>query len=117
MKRMTLVVSVLACGLVAAGIATGATTLRVSADSHNALKYNKKTLTAKAGKVTIVMANPSVLPHNVAIKGSGANAKGPIVGKGKTSSVTATLKEGRYTFYCSVPGHEAAGMKGTLVVT
>jgi uncharacterized cupredoxin-like copper-binding protein len=25
-------------------------------------------------------------------------------------------KPGRYTFYCSIPGHRAAGMQGTLVV-
>ncbi|MFX8320210.1 plastocyanin/azurin family copper-binding protein [Acinetobacter baumannii] len=25
-------------------------------------------------------------------------------------------KPGRYTFFCPIPGHEAAGMKGTLVV-
>jgi uncharacterized cupredoxin-like copper-binding protein len=27
-----------------------------------------------------------------------------------------TLKPGSYEFYCQVPGHEAAGMKGTLTV-
>jgi uncharacterized cupredoxin-like copper-binding protein len=27
------------------------------------------------------------------------------------------LPPGVYTFYCTVPGHEAAGMKGKLVVT
>jgi uncharacterized cupredoxin-like copper-binding protein len=26
------------------------------------------------------------------------------------------LKKGRYTFYCPVPGHREAGMKGKLVV-
>jgi uncharacterized cupredoxin-like copper-binding protein len=30
--------------------------------------------------------------------------------------VRATVKSGTYTFYCSVPGHEAGGMKGTLTV-
>jgi uncharacterized cupredoxin-like copper-binding protein len=31
--------------------------------------------------------------------------------------LTLTLKPGTYTFYCTVPGHAAAGMKGKLVVT
>ena len=31
--------------------------------------------------------------------------------------VTVTLKPGTYEFYCTVPGHEAGGMKGKLVVT
>jgi uncharacterized cupredoxin-like copper-binding protein len=30
--------------------------------------------------------------------------------------VTVNLKPGTYTFFCSVPGHEQGGMKGTLVV-
>ena len=36
---------------------------------------------------------------------------------GGTSKVTADLKPGKYEFYCSVPGHEQAGMKGTLTVS
>jgi uncharacterized cupredoxin-like copper-binding protein len=35
---------------------------------------------------------------------------------GKTSTVTADLKAGTYKFYCSVDGHRAAGMEGTLTV-
>jgi uncharacterized cupredoxin-like copper-binding protein len=38
------------------------------------------------------------------------------VGQGGKSVATATLKAGQYTFYCSVDGHEAAGMTGTLTV-
>ena len=50
--------------------------------------------------------------------GAGAilHAHGAVVGQGGTSTVTAKLKPGTYTFYCSVDGHEAAGMKGTLTV-
>jgi uncharacterized cupredoxin-like copper-binding protein len=43
--------------------------------------------------------------------------KGKIVPKGATSTVSAKLKRGTYVFYCTVPGHEAAGMKGTLTIT
>jgi plastocyanin len=107
----------LALVLVLAPVATAATTLTLKADPKGALKFDKKTLTAKAGKVTIKMTNPSPLMHNVAIKGNGVNKKGKIVGKGGVSTVTATLKKGKYTFYCSVPGHEAGGMKGTLTVS
>jgi uncharacterized cupredoxin-like copper-binding protein len=41
---------------------------------------------------------------------------GPTVGMGSTSTVTVTLKPGKYTFYCPVPGHKAGGMMGTLTV-
>jgi plastocyanin len=56
------------------------------------------------------------LKHDVAIKGKGVSKKGKIVGLGGVSTVSATLKPGKYVFYCTVPGHEAAGMKGTLIV-
>jgi uncharacterized cupredoxin-like copper-binding protein len=38
------------------------------------------------------------------------------VTNGGTSTVTADLKPGMYTFYCSVDAHRAAGMHGTLTV-
>jgi plastocyanin len=90
--------------------------IEISADSSNALDYDVSELRAEAGTVTIAMANPSALPHNVAIKGNGVDVKGEIVNSGGTSSVTADLAPGTYTFYCSVPGHEQGGMTGTLTV-
>ncbi len=93
------------------------TVLQISTAPGATMKYTTTSLKAKAGVVTIVMKNASILPHDVAIKGNGVHAKGKIVGKGGISTVTATLKRGRYQFYCTVPGHEAAGMKGTLTVT
>jgi len=93
----------------------GGTQLKISADPSQ-LKFNTSQLSAKAGKVTITMNNPSPLQHDVSIKG-GVNVKGNIVGQGGKSVVTATLKPGKYTFYCSVDGHEAAGMTGELDVS
>jgi plastocyanin len=81
------------------------------------LKFDKTSLEAPAGEVTITMVNEGNLPHNVAIKDNGVDEKGEIVQNGETSTVTATLEPGEYTFYCSVPGHEAGGMTGTLTVT
>src|SRR5688500_14683466 len=107
-RRFTLAL-VLVSLLALAPLATAATTITIKADK-TALKFDKQALTAKAGVVKIRMTNPSALPHNVAIKGKGIKPKlGKIVGKGGVSTVTATLKKGTYTFYCSVPGHEAGG--------
>ena len=81
------------------------------------LAFNTTSLSAKAGTVTLVMANPSSLAHAVAIQGQGIDKDGKVVGNGGTSTVTAKLKPGTYTFYCPVPGHRQAGMQGTLTVT
>ena len=90
---------------------------RALSASGSALAFNKKTLTAPKGRVQLILNNKAPIEHNVAIRGNGLAAKkGPVVGQGKQSKVTATVKPGRYTFYCSVGGHEAAGMKGTLTV-
>ena len=35
---------------------------------------------------------------------------------GKAATLKATLKKGKYPFLCTLPGHAAAGMKGTLTV-
>jgi uncharacterized cupredoxin-like copper-binding protein len=67
--------------------------------------------------VSLILSNPSSLPHAIAVEGKGVDKDGKIVRKGGTSKVTVTLKKGKYTFYCPVPGHEAGGMKGTLTVT
>jgi plastocyanin len=93
----------------------GGETLKLAADK-SALKFDKTSLTAKAGKVTLEMANPSQIAHAVAIKGNGVDVDGKTVGNGETSTASTDLKPGTYTFYCPVPGHEAAGMKGTLTV-
>jgi uncharacterized cupredoxin-like copper-binding protein len=98
--------------------AARSTTLRLTADPHGAMRFNTKRLSAHPGKVTIVMSNPrsSGMPHGIAIKGKGVNRSGKVVGPGGRSTLSVTLKRGRYTFFCPVPGHAAAGMTGTLTV-
>jgi uncharacterized cupredoxin-like copper-binding protein len=99
--------------------ASSSGTLKISAEESNGLSFDRKTLSAKAGNVTITMANPSGdnQPHGVAITGAGGVAKsGQVVQPGGSSTVSLDLRPGRYTFYCPVPGHRQAGMEGTLTV-
>ena len=93
-----------------------AQTLRIAADPGGALAFDKSSLTAKAGSVTIVMDNPSDLPHAVEIEGSGVEVAGDTVMKGGVSKASADLKAGEYEFYCPVGNHKDAGMEGTLTV-
>ena len=132
MRSIPILVAVLALVLAGcgssnknAGSGSGASTsssggggeqLSLAAPADGSIKFDKTTLTAKAGKVTLEMSNPSQLPHAVAIKGNGVDVDGKTVGNGETSTASTDLKPGTYTFYCPVPGHEAAGMKGTLTV-
>jgi plastocyanin len=63
------------------------------------------------------MTNMSPLEHNVTVaRGSKVLGATPTF-QGGSKSLTLNLKPGVYTFYCSVPGHRAAGMEGTLTVT
>jgi len=103
-----------------AGAGAGASSaLAIDATESGGLGFSKRTLTAKAGTVTIRLSNGSSdsLPHAIAIEGNGVDKDGATVQPGGTSTVTVRLKPGRYTFYCPVDGHEDAGMKGTLTVT
>jgi len=95
------------------------TTLDISATESGGLGFSKRTLTARAGTVTIRLSNGSEdsFPHAIAIEGNGVDKDGQTVQPGGTSTVTVRLKPGRYTFYCPVDGHEDAGMKGTLTVS
>jgi plastocyanin len=95
----------------------GASTLALAANPSGALSYNTKQLTAKAGTVTIAMANMSPVEHNVTVaQGTTVLGATPTF-TGATKTLTLKLKPGTYTFYCSVPGHRQAGMEGTLTVS
>jgi plastocyanin len=96
----------------------GASKVALSAAADGSLAFNTTKLSSKAGSVTMMMTNPSSsgTAHGIALSGSGVSESGQVVDPGSTSTLTANLKPGSYTFLCPVPGHEAAGMKGTLTV-
>ncbi len=90
--------------------------VRISAIASG-LKYNVKSVHAKAGAVTIQFTNLSQLRHNVRLEiGEKEYGGTKTIGHG-TTKVTLQLAKGVYHFYCSVPGHEDAGMSGTLTVS
>jgi plastocyanin len=95
----------------------GSEKVSVEANPEGQLEYNTKSLSAKAGKVSVDFTNSSSLPHNVTIESSGGEQVGATpTFAGGSKSVAVNLKPGTYKFFCSVPGHRQAGMEGTLTV-
>ena len=110
------VIGVLAVSATSAAVAGTTSVVRISAPVSG-LRYNQKVVRAHAGRIKIVFTNMSSLKHNVNVEhGEKEFGKTATISHG-TTSVWLTLKPGKYNFYCSVPGHEDAGMHGTLVVT
>ncbi|MCW3056937.1 MAG: hypothetical protein JWO21_906 [Solirubrobacterales bacterium] len=101
----------------ATGGTTAAQKLSLAANPEGQLKYDTSSLTAKAGSVTINFTNTAPLAHNVNVE----SASGGVVGatptfQGGSKTLSVNLKPGKYKFFCSVPGHRAAGMEGSLTV-
>jgi uncharacterized cupredoxin-like copper-binding protein len=69
----------------------------------------------KAGKITFQVKNEGKIPHDLAVKGT--SDKTELIPAGGTAELTVTLEPGKYELYCTVPGHEAAGMKIDITVT
>ena len=81
--------------------------------------FSTGALRAKAGTVTITFTNRSSEGHNLTVAHAGS---GSVIGAtptfaGGSRTLTLHVRAGRYTFYCSVPGHRQAGMQGTLTVS
>ena len=90
--------------------AAAATTVTVKASEF---KFVLSTKTARHGVTIFKVTNKGKTAHDFKIAGK----KTPLIGPGKSASITVTLKRGTYTYICTVPGHAAAGMKGKLKVT
>ncbi|HEX6695799.1 MAG TPA: plastocyanin/azurin family copper-binding protein [Solirubrobacteraceae bacterium] len=87
--------------------------IQIDADPTGQLAFVTNAATGTPGQITIKMGNKSGTPHDIVIDGKG---KGEVVKDGGVSQFQANFTAGSYTFYCSVPGHRAAGMQGKLTV-
>ena len=87
----------------------------LAADPSGKIAFDKKALTAAAGKTTIDVTNESPVPHAVEVEGNGVEEETKTITEGK-AALTVQLKPGTYTFYCPVGDHRSEGMEGTLTV-
>jgi plastocyanin len=111
-------VVVLAAALAVAGLAGPERRPTVQGSQRISLQasrtaFSTTSLEAHPGPVTVSLANHDLFWHTFTIESLDVNVDVPV---GGTRSVTFTAAPGTYTFTCAIPGHAAAGMRGTLVV-
>jgi uncharacterized cupredoxin-like copper-binding protein len=112
MKRLALLAlpALIAAAIVLPiAIAASATSDSVTAKEY---KFTLSPSSVRHGTVTFRVTNRGKLAHDFKIAGK----KTKIIQKGKTATLTVTLKKGSYKYLCTIPGHAAQGMKGTLTV-
>ena len=76
--------------------------------------FSLSTDTVPLGAVVFSLINDGKTPHNFSIAGMTSDNLAP----GGTATMTVTFTQaGPYNYLCTLPGHAAAGMQGTLTVT
>jgi uncharacterized cupredoxin-like copper-binding protein len=75
-------------------------------------KFDLSRTSVQHGTVVFTLVNKGKIAHNFFIDGKST----PLVSPGKNAKLTVTLNTGEFLYVCTVPGHAAAGMKGTLTV-
>lgn len=79
------------------------------------INFQPKEITIPANTdVTITLKNDGSTVHSFNI--DALNIHSGDYQPGQTGTVKVNAKPGDYTYYCNIPGHEAAGMVGTLHV-
>lgn len=100
-----------------ASLAGGEETRSVRADDlkleTNNTAFSETSLSADAGEVGIFVSNRDLFWHTFTIDALGLELRVPVKGERR---ITFRAKPGDYEFYCRIPGHKIAGMRGMLSV-
>jgi uncharacterized cupredoxin-like copper-binding protein len=75
-------------------------------------KFELSKTSVPHGKVIFTVVNNGKVAHNFWIDRKST----PLLAPGKSAKLTVTLAAGKILYVCTVPGHAAAGMKGSLTV-
>ena len=92
--------------------ASSATTVTVTEGKPSEFHITLSKSSVPAGSVTFKVINKGNLPHDFKI----GTKKTKLLSPGASATLTVTLKKGKSAYLCTVSGHAAAGMKGTLTV-
>ena len=74
---------------------------------------------AVAGTVSLAVTNAGPTVHNVAIRDDAGKLLGTTADlkSGASETLTVEIPAGSYILFCTLPGHESLGIKGTLTVS
>jgi uncharacterized cupredoxin-like copper-binding protein len=75
-------------------------------------KFTLRPTSATHGSVTFRIRNAGKVDHDFKIAGR----KTAKIKRGKSATLTVSLRKGTYRYVCTLPGHAASGMKGTFRV-
>jgi plastocyanin len=98
---------------------SGPTHVQVTAEDTDGYRFILSRTTVPAGEVVIEFVNHGQDEHNLHAVESTAGAEAgslPNTAPGAHPQLKLDLRSGSYTLFCSLPGHEAKGMKATLTV-
>lgn len=73
-----------------------------------------------AGALSLQLVNAGEDAHDLHVRPAAGGTdllSATTTASGTTTTISGSLPAGTYTLYCSLPGHEAAGMRATLTVT
>jgi uncharacterized cupredoxin-like copper-binding protein len=71
-----------------------------------------------SGSYTFEVVNEGRMPHDFVVERDGADvAATEVLQPGQSATLTVTLEQGDYVFYCSVGSHRAAGMETPVTVS
>jgi len=91
----------------------------VTAEDSEAFRFILSRPSVPAGEVIIEFINHGQDEHNLhAAESTGGSEVGALPNTQPNAHPTlkVDLRPGSYTLFCSLPGHEAKGMKATLTV-
>ena len=78
-----------------------------------------KVVTSAGSAVALAVTNDGPTVHNVTIRDSSGTVLGATkdLKPGQSETFSVQLPPASYVMFCSLPGHESLGIKGTLTVT
>lgn len=119
MRRLAIVLAAAVAGLAALPASAGTDGLSFVQVVEKEWTLTLSRPSVRAGSVSLELVNFGMDIHDLVVKGTKIGAK-PVRFKqldprGRTER-TLRLTAGRYSLWCSLPGHKARGMHATLVV-